>query len=322
MERIQEIINGLDIDPPQVLIQLMLAEVRLEGGFDWGISVDASGSIGSVSLGGMYDLVASTMALGAPTLGIASSDFDVMLRALETQGRVQVLSNPSIMTANNEPATINVGETIYVPTAAQTYDTGVISVPLEAKETGVILSVTPSINPDGFVRLEVQPTLSRVLEQRDEPAVGVTSPRILQRTADTTVTVYDGQTIIIGGLIDEYFEKSEESIPLLGDLPLIGFLFRGEKETLERTELVIVITPHVIRSPAEVDTAKDLTDRLIDNMSLPRGLRDQIRSSELQTDGLFERDGYNLEIRDLMEEVDAEGKADTSDDQSGSGDDE
>ncbi|MCH2132657.1 MAG: hypothetical protein MK116_02795 [Phycisphaerales bacterium] len=306
MERIESVIQQLDVDPPQVLIQLMLAEVTLEGGFDWGVSVDASGSIGTVSLGGVYDLVGS-MAMGAPTLTVASSDFDVMLKALETQGRFNLLSNPSIMTANNEQATINVGETIYVPTSSQTFDTGVISVPLEAKETGVLLNVTPSINPDGFVRLDVNPTLSRVLDQTDEPAVGVQTPRILQRTADTTVTVADGQTIILGGLIEESYEYTEESIPLLGDLPLIGFLFRGERQDLRRTELIIVLTPHVITSPADRSRIDDLTTAQIDTLPLPENLRDKIKAGQLEREGIFKRDNYRLELKDLMEADETEG---------------
>ena len=307
MERIEEVIRQLDVDPPQVLIQLMLAEVTLEGGFDWGISADASGDIGTVRLGGMYDLVAGTMAMGAPTLSIASSDFNIMLRALEKQNRLNILSNPSIMTANNEQATINVGETIYLPTASQTFDTGLVSVPLEAKETGVILDVTPSINPDGFVRLDVTPTLSRVTDQRDEPAVGVTTPRIQQRTADTTVTVYDGQTIILGGLILEEYEYNEQSIPLLGDLPLIGFLFRGETENLRRTELVIVLTPHVIRSPADRDRIDQLTDQQVDLISLPDSLRDQIRDGRFDGEGIFDKDGNELKLKDLIEAEEYEG---------------
>ncbi|MEE2908342.1 MAG: secretin N-terminal domain-containing protein [Planctomycetota bacterium] len=301
MERIEDVIRQLDVDPPQVLIQLMLAEVTLEGGFDWGISVDASGDIGTVRLGGLYDLVAGTMAMGAPTLSIASSDFNIMLRALEKQNRLNILSNPSIIAANNEQATINVGETIYLPTASQTYDTGLVSVPLEAKETGVILDVTPSINPDGFVRLDVTPTLSRVTDQRDEPAVGVTTPRIQQRTADTTVTVYDGQTIILGGLILEEYEYNEQSIPFLGDLPLIGFLFRGETENLRRTELVIVLTPHVIRSPADHKRITDLTNQQVDLISVPEPLQDQIRKGRFDGEGIFDKNGDELELKDFIE---------------------
>ncbi|MDG2422645.1 MAG: secretin N-terminal domain-containing protein [Phycisphaerales bacterium] len=307
MDRIEEVIKQLDVDPPQVLIQLMLAEVTLEGGFDWGISVDASGDIGTVGLGGLYDLVAGTMAMGAPTLSIASSDFNIMLRALEKQNRLNILANPSIMTANNEQATINVGETIYLPTASQTYDTGLVSVPLEAKETGVILDVTPSINPDGFVRLDVTPTLSRVTDQLDEPAVGVTTPRIQQRTADTTVTVYDGQTIILGGLILEEYEYNEQSIPFLGDLPLIGFLFRGETENLRRTELVIVLTPHVIRSPADHGRITELTNQQVDLISVPESLREQIRKGRFDGEGIFDKDGNELQLKDLIEAEKYEG---------------
>ena len=205
------------------------------------------------------------------------------------------------MAANNEQATINVGELIYVAQGAQTYDTGVVSVPLEEKDVGVSLVVTPSINPDGYVRLDVQPTLSKLLSERDEPAVGVTSPRILQRTADTTITVHDGQTVVIGGLINENYEHYEEKVPVLGDLPLIGPLFRSENLDLVRNELVIVITPHVVRSPADLDRVRSMTNGEVGRLNLPEDIADQVRSGEIKRQSLFTRENGRLELRSFDE---------------------
>ncbi|MDP6987463.1 MAG: secretin N-terminal domain-containing protein, partial [Phycisphaerales bacterium] len=301
MDRIKGVIEELDIDPPQVLIQVLLAEVTLDGGVDWGVDMTKTG--GSFSFDMSLAAFPSGIAGGLPSMTLGISDFSIVLKALENQGRLHILSNPSIMAANNEPANINVGEIIYVPVGAQTFDTGLTSVPLEEKEIGVILSVTPSINPDGYVRMVVQPTLSKVSTETDKPAVGVETPRIIQRTADTTVTVRDGQTIVIGGLINESYEYHEDKVPLLGDIPLLGLLFKSEFEELIRTELVIVLTPHVITSPAAFDRITELTDRQVDRLSLPPELLEQIQQGEVEGMGLFNRDGYKLQLRDLEEEI-------------------
>ena len=305
MKRVEEMIEALDVDPPQVLIQVLLAEVSLDGGVDWGI--DFGARIGGASRDSGFALPVGGIApvaslLGVPSLAIGSSDFQLVLEALESQGRLHILSNPSVMAANNEEATINVGELIYVAQGAQTYDTGVVSVPLEEKDVGVSLVVTPSINPDGYVRLDVKPTLSKLLAERDEPAVGVTSPRILQRTADTTITVHDGQTVVIGGLINESYEHFTEKVPILGDIPLLGLLFRSENTSLIRNELVIVITPHVIRSPADLDRINALTDGEIGRMNLPGTLLDQIKAGRLERESLFIREDGVLKVKDLSVE--------------------
>ena len=307
MERVKEMIDALDVDPPQVLIQVLLAEVSLEGGVDWGVGFQG-GPIGGASGSSGFTLPTglTIAALGVPTLALGGSDFSLVLSALESQERLHILSNPSVMAANNEEATINVGEIIYVAQGAQTFDTGLVSVPLEEKDVGVSLVVTPSINPDGYVRLKVQPTLSKLLAGRDEPAVGVTSPRILQRTADTTITVHDGQTIVIGGLINENFERYEEKVPLLGDIPLLGWLFRSEKQVLLRNELVIVITPHVVRSPADLERVREITEGETSRMALPEKVLDQLNSGRLRKDSMFIRDGNTLRLRDPEEEDGAE----------------
>ena len=301
MDRIKGVIQELDVDPPQVLIQVLLAEVTLDGGVDWGVDMNKTG--GSFSFDMSLAAFPAGVAGGLPSMTLGISDFNVVLRALENQGRLHILSNPSIMAANNEAANINVGEVIYVPVGAQTFETGLTSVPLEEKEVGVILSVTPSINPDGYVRMEVQPTLSKVSAEKDQPAVGVETPRIIQRTADTTVTVRDGQTIVIGGLINESYDYHEDQIPLLGDIPILGQLFRSEREELVRTELVIVLTPHVVKSPADADRIRSLTDGQIDRVTLPSELLDRVKSGEIQGMGLFEKDGYKLQMRELEDEI-------------------
>ena len=301
MDRIKALIHELDIDPPQVLIQVLIAEVTLDGGVDWG--VDWTKTTGSIQVDAPFAAFPAAVASTLPGLALGMGNFQVVLQALESQGRLHLLSNPSIMAANNETANLNVGEIVYVPVGATTFDTGLTSVPLEEKEVGVILNVTPSINPDGFVRMKVEPTLSKLSKDTDKPAKDVETPRIIQRTASTTVTVRDGQTIVIGGLIDESYDYREDKVPFLGDIPLIGLLFRSEYEKLVRTELVIVLTPHVVTSPAAFDEIRAITDRQVDRVTLPQSLLDQIKRGEIDGMGLFEQDGYNLQLRDLEETI-------------------
>jgi type II secretory pathway component GspD/PulD (secretin) len=127
----------------------------------------------------------------------------------------------------------------------------------------------------------------------------------LQRTADTTITVHDGQTVVIGGLINESYEHFIEKVPFFGDIPLLGFLFRSENTVLVRNELVIVITPHVIRSPADLDRVNALTKAEVGRMNLPSSMLDQISAGRLERESLFIREDGVLKVKDLsVEEAD------------------
>jgi general secretion pathway protein D len=108
---------------------------------------------------------------------------------------------------------------------------------------------------------------------------------------------------VIGGLINESYEYQVDKIPILGDIPLIGLLFRSEYEELIRTELVIVLTPHVITSPAAFDRIEELTSRQVDRITLPDELLDQIKDGEIEGMGLFKTDGYTLELQDLEKAI-------------------
>src|SRR5690606_17628150 len=161
MNRVKELIRQLDVDPPQVLIQVMLAEVTLDSRDEWGVDFFARAEINGTDVVGSYGLASAFVhGLGVPNLAIASSDFELLIRAMKSQGRLQVLSNPSIMAANNAPARIQVGETIRLPVATSITDAGRIQSSLEKEDIGVILKVTPTINPDGFVRMTITPEIS------------------------------------------------------------------------------------------------------------------------------------------------------------------
>jgi len=280
MDRVKQMIKELDIDPPQVLIQVLLAEVTIDRDDDWGVDFNFSARVDDADITGGYNLATAFVSgLGVPNLAISSGDFDLLIRAMQSQGRLQVLSNPTVMAVNNEPARIQVGETIRLPETTS-FDQGSQQSSVEPEDIGVILDVTPSINPDGYVRMVIKPEISELSQRTTQISEDFESPIITRRTASTTVTVKDGQTVIIGGLISDRYERRNRKVPVLGDFPLVGPLFRSETVSSAKTELLIVITPHVVISPAEVGRleAERLTNEEIDRLSLPEELKDQIRN--------------------------------------------
>ncbi|MHC4107887.1 MAG: secretin N-terminal domain-containing protein, partial [Planctomycetota bacterium] len=287
MERVKAMIAELDVDPPQVLIQVLVAEVTLDSLKEWAPDVSGEFRAGSATVAGSSGLgvlgSAFINALGVPSLSVTTTDFDLLLRALETQGRLQVLSNPSVMAANNQPARIQVGENIGRASSTSLSDGGTQQTIVEFLDIGTILEVTPSINPDGFVRMVIMPEFLDLTNRTTQVSEDLEVPILTKRTATTTVTVRDGQTIVLGGLISDQYEQRERKVPFLGDIPLVGLLFRSELEETTKTELLIVLTPHVITSPAELSRVNYLTDREIDRLSLSAEQKASLRR------GLVER---------------------------------
>jgi type II secretion system protein D len=294
--RMRGLIDELDVDPAQVLIQVMLAEVTLDGTDVWGFEMSGEFDVGHAAVSAGFGFASTFVpGMGVPQLSIASSDFSLIFRALQTQGRLQVLSNPSIMAANNQVARIQVGETIRVPEDT-TFADGDTNTSTIERELGVILEVTPSINPDGFVRLQVAPEISNLSSRTTQINENLESPVITIRTAETTVTVHDGQTIVIGGLISDRHERRDRKVPFLGDIPLVGVLFRSATDETMKTELLIVLTPHVIESPTDFGRVDELTGREIRRLTLPQSIKDRIREGVFDLgSGLFDAEGNPIE---------------------------
>ncbi|MBM4112490.1 MAG: type II secretion system protein GspD, partial [Phycisphaerae bacterium] len=305
LETLQTVIRELDVDPPQVLIQVILAEVTLGNAEDLGLEFvrfqagdwNVAGGMGlprgafgsGISIPGLVGLAPAVFgAAGLPNIAIGSSQFDLLLNALKSQNRIQLLSNPSVMVANNTEGFIQVGDTVRLPNSVTFGASGQQS-SVVPEEIGVILTVTPSINPDGFVRLEIEPEISRLSNETTKISENFESPVITRRRANTTVTVKDGQTVVIGGLIQDRFERIDKKIPFLGDIPLLGLLFSNKSESVQKTELLIVLTPHVVRSP---DAAGDAARHMIDKVPVEPELRDQLRQGELKgLEGFVDRQG-------------------------------
>jgi type II secretory pathway component GspD/PulD (secretin) len=181
----------------------------------------------------------------------ASSDtFNLLVRALKAQGRIDVLSRPQIMTLDNQAASIQIGSSVPYQASAGVA-AGTLTTAVSYITVGVLLNVIPKIAPDGKVTLRVTPTVSKLDASITTP--GVAAPAYDTQTIDTTVTARDGETVVIAGLIKRSDQKTENKVPWLGDLPVFGALFRYREQIKSKQELIIVMTPHIVRNRKEAD---------------------------------------------------------------------
>ena len=188
------------------------------------------------------------------------------------------------MVENNEEANITIGDRVPIATGTTFTDAGNTSTTINYEDVGIILDVTPHINPDGFVNLEIHPEISQVSDSSVQLTEGLAAPIISERSAETVVTVKDGETVVIGGLITTTERETESKVPILGDIPGLGILFRNTSNSTRKTELLIVLTVNVLRTVEDVRMMsveqRDMTG-LLENVArdpLMEGLR--IRAEE------------------------------------------
>lgn len=204
----------------------------------------------------------STLGFGGLVLSASSDAVSVLLRALQECRRLEVLSRPQVMTLDNQPAFIQVGQRvprIQATTITQTGTTN--SVTLE--NVGLILGVTPRISPDGLVVMEIDAEKSAVGPEAEGVPISIStsgqvirSPRIDTTTAQTTVSAMDGQTVILGGLLTKNTSTVTRKVPWLAEVPVLGHLFRYDAKTVSKTELLIVMTPHIVNNKEDNDLLK------------------------------------------------------------------
>ncbi len=268
-EKIEEAIKKLDVVPRQVLVEVTIAEVTLGGALNYGLewffsSGNVNGSL--LNSGGIGATLTSPGGTVAPQLPFSAvwrgstGNIKAVLSALARTTKVNVLSSPHIMVTDNQLAKINVGAS--VPVAGQsTVVPGLGNIPsttvtssVNYVDTGVVLSVRPHINAGGLVTLEISQEVSDV--QAGITTVGVNSPTINKRSAQTIVAVQSGDTMVLGGLIKDDIQNGSAGLPFLSELPVVGALFGAKTETKERREMIITITPRVVN---DYQQARDVT---------------------------------------------------------------
>jgi general secretion pathway protein D len=279
---IRQVLTNLDRPKPQVLIKVVFIEVThnnasdigLEGGWgkqNMGGTVKDASAVNGYGLSGLSSVVGTNFnqfgqpissfapvapmsQTGAGLYQILGTDYQVTLRAIAQAGKARVLSRPSILARNNQPATITVGQS--VPLVTSVSYGGLNGLPINSinyRDVGVILKVTPFITADGLVQMMVSPQISSIDPNLSIPiSAGVNAPVIDIRAADTVAVTADGQTVIIGGLMETDKSVADTKIPFLGDIPLLGALFRRRQTSDVKTELLIFLTPHIVQNPTEL----------------------------------------------------------------------
>ena len=254
----------LDVVPLQVLIEASIIEVSLKDDLNYGIEWFFKNSIerGNVTEG------RGTLDLGEPGLSALSPSFSytivdtaeqvrVALNALEQESEVNVLSSPSLMVLDNQTAYISVGDEIPVPARQSVSNINPDSPTVNEirfRQTGVTLTVTPRVNSGGLVTMEIKQEVSNAVSTTSSE---IDAPTIQLRQIESTVAINSGETIVLGGLIQDTQTNAESGIPILHRIPLLGKLFGQTRDEVRRTELLVMITPRVIRNRNE---AKDVTE--------------------------------------------------------------
>lgn len=257
------IIEQLDSPPPQVMIQVMIAEVTIDDRFEMGLEFalqelrfsetavpGGNGVLQSshFDVVGGTDLGAAGSGLGGFSFTITGEDFNFLVRALQSDSRLEVIQRPMVMCQDNQVANITIGQSVPIPQASGQTTGGTVQTSVTYQDVGVILDVEPNINPDGWVYLKVAPEVSDIADSSIQVSPGVFAPIFTNRKADTFVAVKDGETVVIGGLITTSDLESESKVPGLGDIPGLGALFRTTTRTKRKTELLIALTPRIVRT--------------------------------------------------------------------------
>nr|WP_315488462.1 type II secretion system secretin GspD [uncultured Rhodoferax sp.] len=263
-EKIEEAIKRLDVVPRQVLVEVTIAEVTLNGALSYGLewyfnngSNNLTGSLFNADKRSLpTDQNATSITPALPFSAVwrtTGGNVNAVLSALASKTNVNILSSPHIMVTDNQVAKINVGQSVPVEGQSTVVGTNIIR-SVSYVDTGVVLSVRPQINAGGLVTLEVSQEVSDV--QDGLTTDGIKSPTINKRSAQTRVAVQSGDTMVLAGLIKDDKQAGSKGIPLLSEIPVVGALFGAKADTNYRRELIITITPRVVNDNQQ---ARDVT---------------------------------------------------------------
>lgn len=249
-QRVLRVVQGLDVVASQVLIEAVIAEVtlndNLQFGLQWQLAKGGTTATFSNALAGGVAAAFPGFNYAVNTANIATT-----LSALNALTHVNVISTPSLMVLDNKTARLQIGDqvpiTTQTATSTVTANTAIVN-SITMQDTGVILAVTPRINESGRVQLDIEQEVSSVVKTTTS---NIDSPTIQQRRVKTTVVVSDGEVLALGGMIQDQSNRTSTQLPILGDIPGVGALFANRGNTVQKTELVILITPKVVRDGTE-----------------------------------------------------------------------
>lgn len=274
-ENIKAIIASLDRPKPQVLINVVFLQVTHGDNFDLGAEATYRGPIAiKTNPDGIATTnfgIASQRAVDSTFYGafyeLIGRDVNATIHALSGVTKTEILSRPSILTRSNQQATILVGQSVpLLDTSTQNTTSGSITSTINYRDVGIILRVTPFITADGLVEMIISPEISALSATTVSLPGAGNSPVIDRRAADTVVVTPSDRTIVIGGLISSQKNDTASKVPILGDIPILGYAFKRKKKEDVKTELLIFLTPHVVRTPQDLAVLSD-TERARLNMA-------------------------------------------------------
>ncbi|MFH1215398.1 MAG: type II secretion system secretin GspD [Pseudomonadota bacterium] len=261
--RIVKLLERLDNLPRQVLVEVMIAEIELKNELELGVEWLLSNTKSPFGV--------QFAAVGKPSFNTFPSgfsysfdygDLDGFLQTLASKSNFAILSSPQVLVLNNETATVNVGKQVPIVTTVTENISALSQVDktVQYMDTGVILEVTPQINYNGIILLDVSQTVSQA---QANTTSDISSPEISKRELTTKLAVKGGQSILMGGMIDKNNSTIQSGVPFLMDIPILGNLFKYQKDTARKTELIIIITPFVIESEDVLDQyVRDFEEKL------------------------------------------------------------
>jgi general secretion pathway protein D len=278
---LENVIKKLDVERAQVFIQAIIMEVSLNKSLDLGIEwqsgdlksvggTDAMVTIGSVGSTGRPKALASVVSnkdaagamigvIGGPITfgGTQYSSFHTFIKALAKDTEIDILSNPQILTLNNEEAEIKVGEIIPTVGSTKTDANGNTTTSIDYKEVGISLKITPQVNMNNSIELKIDETSSHVIVGKSDALSNQGAITTLNRSLKTKVVIEDGQTIALGGLISDESTQEEMKTPCLGDIPILGWIFKTRSDRIRKTNLLVFLTPKVVRSKKDLALVTD-----------------------------------------------------------------
>lgn len=259
-ENIETIIKSLDRPKPQVLINVVFLQVTHGKDLDLGTEATYTGKIAihgnptgiARSKFGIADALADPTHYGG-FYSIIGKNLDATIHALSSVNKTEILSRPSVLTRSNQQATIMVGQSVPIITSSRVSDTtNSTNNTFVYQDIGIILRVTPFITAEGLVEMIVSPEISSLSATTVPISNTLSTPVIDKRSADTVIVTPSDQTVVIGGLISTQTNNKDTKIPILGDIPILGYAFKRKVKSDEKTELLIFLTPHVVQDPKEL----------------------------------------------------------------------
>lgn len=263
---LRETIEALDTRPPQVLLEVAVAEVTLGRGEDFGIDWITKGGSTTTSFGNpdVADSVNPLRDFVVKVVSLERVDVRALLRMLASRSDVKVLSTPQVLAVNNREARILVGSKVPFVASTRLGNDVAIDRTVQYQDVGTNLIIIPTINSEDYISVEVLQEVSTLTTQTIQAALN--APVISTREAATRAIIRNGQTVVIGGLIGNSTEVRDSGVPFLKDLPIIGFFFKRSSRNRSRTELAIFVTPYIVRTDAEADAIRERVKSRMDSI--------------------------------------------------------